>query len=468
MVFWKKKAKGLEGPLADSAPLPSSASGIGDLGSDTTQFLTGDALEDQRRTDSLLAEYASIAERVVRLEGEDDLDDLLVYIVDASVNRTASERGFLILDTGHVELEVRVARQRGGEALRGDLRYSTSVVKKVLEEGQPLKDISSAEAGDLGQSVYDLKLRSLMCVPIEAGEGSTAIRGALYVDSKAATREFGHSDLAYFARLTTQIVSALKTMAAHLDALERARLEASLDNASVVQKNLMPKIPDDFTGFDVFGWYRAAERTSGDFFDFFKTRDGRFGVVVGDVTGHGPASALITSQAQASLRAMVSIVPDLCEAVALVNQDLAARIEVGNFVTLFIALLSESGEVQVLNAGHTPPRVFERESGELRTIAGHGPALGMMDDYPYDTCDRFQLQPGDVLVAFTDGITEARKESAPDDLLGEQGLENLLLRTVSTALNARELTERIVAEVLEFCENKCEDDMTMVAVRRTE
>ncbi len=324
----------------------------------------------------------------------------------------------------------------------------------------------AAILGDLGASVYDLKLRSLMCVPIEAGEGTTVIRGALYVDSKAATREFGHSDLAYFSRLTTQIVSALKTMAAHLDAVERAKLEASLNNASVVQNYLMPSVPDDFTGYDVFGWYRAAERTSGDFFDFFKTRDGRFGVVVGDVTGHGPASALITSQVQASLRSTVRNVPDLCEAITEVNQDLASRIEVGNFVTLFVALLSESGQVQVLNAGHTPPRVLEKAQGKMRSIASHGPALGMMEDFPYDSCDTFELAPGDLLLAFTDGITEARKLSAPDDLLGEEGLEALIQKESVAAADACELTEKLVDSVLLFCEDNCEDDMTMVAVRR--
>jgi sigma-B regulation protein RsbU (phosphoserine phosphatase) len=468
MVFWRKKSKEtVPGKnTGGGAPVAGATGSASSELDDSSQFLTGDAREDQRRTDSLLEEYASIAERVVQLRGEEDLDELLTYIVDASVNQTGSERGFLILDTGDGDREVRVARQRGGQPLRGDSRYSTSVVQKVLETRNPLKDISSAEAADLGASVFDLKLRSLMCVPIEAGEGVTAIRGALYVDSKAATREFDTSDLAYFTRLTTQIVSALKTMAAHLDALERAKLEASLDYASVVQSNLMPSVPDDFTGFDVFGWFRAAERTSGDFYDFFKTRDGRFGVVVGDVTGHGPASALITSQAQASLRTMVRIVPDLCEAVGLVNQDLASRIDVGNFVTLFVALLSESGEVQVLNAGHTPPRVFERSTGKLRTISAHGPALGMMDDFPYDSFETFHLAPGDVLLAFTDGITEARKLSAPDDLLGEEGLEAMFEKQVRKAPDARVLTEGLVAEVLQFCDDNCEDDMTMVAVRR--
>ncbi|MFT7484990.1 MAG: serine phosphatase RsbU (regulator of sigma subunit) [Candidatus Paceibacteria bacterium] len=467
MVFWKRKKK-----VASESPADVPQSAVGADRGQRDPFMTGNVQEDRRRSASLFEEFQSITERVVRLGGKEDLDDLLTYIVDASIRRTGSERGMLILDDGPgsegaEKYSVRVARGRGGETLAGVPRFSTSVVARVLESGEGVKDISGADAGNLGASIYDLKLRALMCVPLEAGQGQTAFRGVLYVDSKAATREFDHADLAYFSTLSNQIVGALKSMAAHLDAVERARLEASLDYASVVQNNLMPQIPSDFVGFDVFGWFRAAERTSGDFYDFFKTRDGRYAVVVGDVTGHGPASALITSQAQASLRSMVRIVPDLGEAVTLVNQDISDRIELGNFVTLFVALFSEDGSVEVVNAGHTPPRVFESATGTIRTISAHGPALGMLEDFTYDECDRFNVNLGDVLLAFTDGITEARKLSTPDDLLGEEGLETMFKQELLTNPSARTLTENLVASVVEFCDDNCEDDMTMVCVRRT-
>ncbi len=468
MVFWKRKPK----ESVPATPNPTPMGGASDSSAageeDQSGFLTGNALEDRRRTESLFEEFQSITEQVVRLQGKDDLDELLTYIVDASIRRTGSARGMLIIDKGNDQYKVRIARKRGGVPLDGDARFSTSVVKRVLGTRKPMADISGADAENLGASIYDLKLRSLMCVPVEAGEGEGALRGVLYVDSKAATRQFGPADLGYFATLSNQIVGALKSMAGHLDAVERARLEASLDYASVVQNNLMPTIPTDFTGYDLFGWYLAAERTSGDFFDFFKTRDGRFGVVVGDVTGHGPASALITSQVQASLRSMVRIVPNLCEAVTLVNQDLSDRIEVGNFVTLFVALMSEDGKVEVVNAGHTPPRIFKKSTGEITTISAHGPALGMMDDFDYNELFAFTLEEGDVLLAFTDGITEARTLKAPDDFLGEEGLEEMFRVQVGKATSARKLTEDLVAGVLAYCNDNTEDDMTMVAVRRTQ
>ncbi len=460
MVFWRKK------PKDPPVPPPVEREEKRDEES-PAPYLTGDALEDQRRTEGLLEEVASIAERVARVSRAEDLDELLTYIVDASITRTGAERGMLVLDRGRGDHEVRVARQRGGKPLQGETRYSTSAVGRVLETGQPLKDMfnSSAEAMDLGASVFDLKLRALMCVPLEAGEGPRALRGVLYVDSKAATREFDARDLSYFSALSTHIAQALRNVELHLDSLERVRLEQSLELAQVVQNNLMPQIPGDFPGFDLFGWFQPAERTSGDFYDFFKTKDGRLGVVVGDVTGHGPASALITSAAQASLRTSLRLLPDLGPAVSNVNLDL--RMEDGNFVTLFVALLSEDGRVQVLNAGHTPPQIYRHASGDVIRVGSHGPALGLMPDFEYQETDTYQLEDGDVLLAFTDGITEARELERPDDLLGEEGLEKMFCEVASSAGNASEVGEKVIAEALRFARGNREDDMTLVAVRRS-
>jgi sigma-B regulation protein RsbU (phosphoserine phosphatase) len=372
----------------------------------------------------------------------------------------------LILAEGSGELEVRVGRKHGKETITGSPRYSTSAVHEVVESGEPRKAVFNASGAgepiDLAQSVVDLKLRALMCVPIEAGGN---LRGVLYVDSKAATREFELRDLSYFSALSVQISVALKSAALHVDSLERARLEQSLENAKAVQSHLMPTVPD-FPGLDIFAWYRAAESTSGDFYDFFKTRDGRLAVVVGDVTGHGPASALINAQAQASLRASIRIIPDLCEAVTEVNADLASRIDDGNFVTLFVALFSEDGSVQVLSAGHTPPQLWSASKTGVRRIAAHGPALGMVDDFPYDQADTLRMDEGDVLLIFTDGLTEARPPNQPQNLLGEDGLEKLFVARVGESADLKTFSDGLLQSVLDFAHGDCEDDMTLVAVRR--
>lgn len=481
-MFFRKKKRSAEeaapvGPVSGSSSRgPERESG--DEPS-STQFLTGDAVRDRRWVDSLLDEVARVSDRVARVRGPEDLRELLTYIVDASLERTGAERGLLVLagtsaggQGGPGSHEIHVARQRGGKAIEGEVRYSTSAVKRVLETGVAMKDMfnSAAEAMDLGASVFDLKLRALMCVPLDTSseddEDRANRRGVLYVDSKAATREFTQQDLSYFTALSRQIATALRTARLHIDSLERARLEQSLETARIVQSNLMPQIPGDYTGFDLFGWYQAAERTSGDFYDFFKTRGGKLAVVVGDVTGHGPASALITSTAQAFLRSTLRVIDDPCQALSMLNQDLAERMETGLFVTLFLALLDQSGSVQIFNIGHAPPMVWRSADGSIESISGHGPALGMIAEFEYTESSTIVLEKGDILMAFTDGLSEARPKDDPDALFGEEGLQEVVRQVGPTAKSARVVGEKIVQAVLAHARDNREDDLTIVVVQR--
>jgi len=471
MAFWKRKQKN-EAPSTASAA-PEAATASTGIDKHATQFLTGDAERDQRSVEGLLEEIARISERVARVSGSDDLQELLTYIVDASIRRTGAERGFLVFSRSEgeeeAELVTEVRRKRGGSDLDSDERYSTSAVRMVLEKGQPIKDMfnSAAEAMDLGASVFDLKLRALMCAPLDsAGRKRDGLRGVLYVDSKAATREFSMQDLSYFTALSQQIAVALESARLHLDSLLKARLEQSLELASEVQRGFMPRIPEGVEGYDLFGWYQSAERTSGDFYDFVKTRDGSMGVVIGDVTGHGIGPALVTASAQASLRSLLRVVDDPAVAISMLNEDLGERSEDGTFVTLFLAVLGKDGTVRSLNAGHPSAFVWRASTGAVERIDGHGPALGMMDGFPYEESEVVKLDDGDVMLLITDGLAEARHEDAADDLYGEERLSELLCTAGPESANARELTEAVVESVLAFAGGRREDDMTVVCVRR--
>ena len=465
MFFRKKKG---------SEPLPPPPGSVASTasGSQDTQFLTGDARRDTASVEGLLDEIASISERVARVTGPGDLEALLAYIVDASVQRTGAERGLLVLPGVQGQLEVRMARQRDGQVLAKDARFSTSAVKRVLETGQPIKDVfnSSSDAMDLGASVFDLKLRALMAAPLSTGAPVVGRggQGVLYVDSKAATREFTAQDLAFFSALSRQIAVALESARLHIDSLEKARLEQSLELASAIQGGLMPRIPSNVPGFDLFGWYESAERTSGDFFDFVKVRDGSLGVVVGDVTGHGIGPALITASAQASLRSLLRLAEDPGQAMTMLNQDLSERSDEGMFVTLFLALLAPDGSVRRVNAGHTPPLLYRAEGGEVSELRNDGPALSMIDDFEYIAGEPLLLAPGDALLAFTDGLTEARSKDDPEDMLGDDRLRDAFVKAARAGSTAREITEVIVKTVLEFSGGIREDDMTIVTVRRVQ
>lgn len=347
MAFWKKRGREGEGEgrpgegrpgkgSAAGAPAVGSAAGGsssgggarggppaggGDAGApDSSSFLRGDTGEDSRSLELLL-------DTIARVSASRDLETLLDYVVDSSIEATGAERGFLVLmDEDAGKQVVRVARERGsdGEAapLGRDVKYSTSVVGKVVEEEAPIRTTvqKNAEDLELGNSVFDLKLRAVMCVPLvprggtsaggASSDGGTLPRGALYVDSKAATRAFQPEDLALFHALAQHIAIALENAQLNLHSIERARLERSLEIAAEIQSGLMPKAPPEKDGYDLFGWYRSAEHASGDFYDFVRTKGGGVAAVLGDVTGHGVGPALITATAQASLRAYARVFGD--------------------------------------------------------------------------------------------------------------------------------------------------------------
>lgn len=462
------------GAVGIAADLAAKARAAAQASTSPNGFLRGDTGEDSRSLDVLL-------DAIAKVSLSRDLESLLDYVVDSSIHATGAERGFLVLYDDEADAQVvRVAREldsdQNTQPVGGDVKYSTSVVQRVIEEQAPLRTTVQKNAEDLalGNSVYDLKLRAVMCVPLvprgaDAGQPDGAPempRGALYVDSKAASRAFQPEDLALFHALAQHIAIALENAQLNLHSIERARLEKSLEIAAEIQAGLMPKSPPTMEGYDLFGWYRSAEHASGDFFDFVRTKSGGVAAVVGDVTGHGVGPALVTATAQASLRSYARVLDDPGSVVTMLNADLSERMDDGMFLTLFIAELEDGGRVQVLNAGHTPPLVWRAATKTIESISSDGPALGLMDDMSYETGKDLQLDEGDILLAFSDGLVEARHPDHPERFFEEQGVRAVLGDRGHACSSARETVESVAEAALQFAEGAREDDVTIVAIRR--
>jgi serine phosphatase RsbU (regulator of sigma subunit) len=466
-VFFKRKKTPEAEPAAAQKEQASEQTSVdgqpAPLAGPSTQFLTGEAGRDRRTVQVLL-------EAIARVSEARDLESLLIDIVDSSIEMTGAERGLLVLRGAKDELLVRTARQRGKKAAAGDLRYSTTVAGRVLAEGRPLRAQvhSESEALELGRSVYDLKLRAVMCVPLgppaQEGQAGLPPRGVLYVDSRAATRQFTQQDLALFAALGQHISIAMVNAQLQLDSLEKVRLEQSLELASAIQRDLMPRVPS-FAGWDLAGWYGPAEQTGADFYDFLRVGDA-LAIVVGDVTGHGIGPALITASAQGSLRTSLRLNPDPGRVVTLLNQDLCERIEDGRFLTLFLATLGSAGELFALNAGHSEPFLWRADDRSISSIKKCGPALGMIPDEVYTAHPPLAMRSGDVLVAYTDGLVEARKPGTEDEFFGEDGLKRILDTAAAAGMSSRDICTRLAEAALEQSGGRREDDVTVVVARR--
>lgn len=420
-------------------------------------FLTGDSARDQRNIDILLDTIAEVSSTI-------DLDALLTSIVDKTLEFTKAERGILMLFDEKGELRVRVARDSLHRTLdTAGLIYSRSVPQKVAKEGKALHmiDAASQNEASLGQSILDLKLLTIMCVPLKVMDKTI---GVLYVDSRASARgEFGESDLLLFKALSYQLAIAIENARLLKEALEKERMQQELLIARDIQENLLPPAKLSLPGYDVYGFSRPCDETGGDYFDYVRTREGKLGLAIGDVSGHGIGAALFMATARALLRAFLSTGSDLGRVIGDLNNALERDMGAGKFMTLFYGEIDLAERMlRFVKAGHNEPVIYRAGKDAFEEIDAPGMALGFLRDFEYEVAGPVSLETGDVLLLYTDGIPEARNAEKE-----QFGMERMLaaLRARRTR-SAKEIAEGIHREVAEFAGRRgFEDDLTLIVVK---
>lgn len=416
-------------------------------------LLTGNPREDQASIQILLESIAEVTSGM-------ELDDVLDRIVRKSIQVTDAERGLVLLGQSAKDLEVRVVRDNQGRRLEGALQFSTSMVARCINEGQPVKSVvrSDQEALELGQSVFDLKLRAVMCAPLVAA-GRTV--GAIYVDSKAQRREFTGRDLALFGALSAQIAIAVENARLHRDSLEKVRLEKEMEVARQIQKYLLPEVPRQLCGVDFALHYGACDKTSGDTYDVMDRGEKGFVVAIGDATGHGIGASLLSHAFQAALRSYLEMIDDLERVSVRVNERLVQRSEEGLFLSMLLLSIDPATKrMHYVNAGH--PELILLRDGQVKEFERTGMVLGVAEGQEYPVAGPIELQAGDLLFLRTDGVDEAMNRSR--ELFGSERL----LQTLRAA--ARDTASQAVARVdaavrAHTAGAPQEDDVTMMALK---
>ncbi len=423
-----------------------------------TGFLTGDRAKDARNVAILLDTIADVS-------GNPDLDSLFRSVVDKAIAVASAERGLLLLrDNDGGALEVRVSRDKEGRPLHKEVKYSTSIPKKVFQSGQAETLMDAAGGGDiaLGQSILDLRLVSVMCAPLKTADETI---GVLYVDSKASAKGFTKGDLELFTTLASQCALAIQN--GHLVAayLERQRLQHDLHVARGIQQGMLPRKTIERPRVEIAGYNRPCEETGGDYFDYIPMPERRIGVVIGDVSGHGIGAALYMATARALLRAFTYKVADPAEVLGEVNRFLERDMPSGSFMTLFFGEVNtKTGALRYASAGHNPMILFRKSSGTFEELGNTGPGLGILPDIAYKTGETPPLGRGDILLLYTDGLPEAM---TPDkELFGEERMKTLLAGLQERS--PEEIVQQLVRAATEWTKSDVfEDDLTLVVVKGT-
>ncbi len=325
-------------------------------------------------------------------------------------------------------------------------------------------DLESLVAGE-GALPEDLLpgARYLLAVWVEI-EGSP--KGLLVVgdkESRVGVGPFAAKDRRTLSLFANQAAIALENAKLHMLALEKERLEREMELAAEIQQQILPKSMPEIPGFDVIGWNRPAQQVGGDYFDFQKVGDGRWVLVVGDVTGKGMPAALLVSTVHSALRVLLDrmeIGPALIERL---NRHIYESSSTNKFITMLLAFLdTDSGDLAYVNAGHNPG-VLIRRDGEVAHLSSKGLPLGLLPESVYGSAD-LRLEPGDLVCIYSDGITEC-ESSKDEEEFGLGRLIELLARAPDRCL--QEILQEIDETMLTWAQGRAQgDDQTVILLRR--
>ncbi|HEY6404108.1 MAG TPA: SpoIIE family protein phosphatase [Blastocatellia bacterium] len=400
-------------------------------------------------------------------------DDVLCLIVDAAIEITQAERGFLMLRNDAGDLEFKVARDDNRRWLQGaDFAMSRSVVEESFKQSRSviINDSNTSERAIPRESVRSLDLRSIACIPLrrfqmtENMDATSILKheaiGVLYVDSHIIGGTITETSIRLLESLAFEATKSLESVRLMHEEREKKQIEQELGVARQVQVALSPtafNVPDYF---EIAAHNIPSRYVGGDFYDFISLRDNRSAFALGDVSGKGVAAALLAAMAQGALQAQFTSNMPLAEVVSSLNKVLVQRSDSNRFITLFCATLDPDGHFTYINAGHNLP-VLARANGVIETLTTKSVLLGAFDFVEYKP-RQTRLAPGDVVVMYTDGVTEA--VDADNQMFGDDRLENLVKDSVD--LSAEEIKVRILDEVLSFTAGLPQgDDITLIVLK---
>ncbi|HEY4904456.1 MAG TPA: SpoIIE family protein phosphatase [Candidatus Sulfotelmatobacter sp.] len=395
------------------------------------------------------------------------LDEILMTMLDVTLQLTRAERAFVFLKDEEGKLRLAAGRNSKKEPLLDDKTISHSILEESMRSNSEFLLTDTSQSLDLSgrQSIVAYDLRTVVCIPlrkmqVQATRGAQTpapaantieVMGVLYVDSRFASRDIsgvGHDILHVIATEAASLIENARLVQAEE---ESRRYQQELAIAASIQQRLMEvKIPE-VPFAKLRGKNLSCKEIGGDFFDAVNTKEG-LAVVLADVSGKGVSAALLASTLQGMIYSHLSAGMPLLEVVTAVNRFFTEKLVGEKYATVLLARLRRDGDLEYVNCGHVQPLLVC--GGEvMRPPHGNVP-VGLLPDATFESA-RCQMKSGDRFIIVTDGVTEA--ENPMGDFFEDSRLELAAAKTPTL--------EGIFSAVTEFCAgNPLNDDCTVVEV----
>jgi serine phosphatase RsbU (regulator of sigma subunit) len=387
-------------------------------------------------------------------------------ILDSALKLSGAERGYILLKEEE-EFKYVVGMNADGQLLPQDeFQRSQSVIHEVATGGEPVlmtENIDQEFAQQ--QSILALNLMAIACMPlkwISSKSDEAEVRGILYLDSKKTMHALSGLDQKILNKLADEAAGVFEKLELINAFEERKAIEKELGLAYETQQALLPSKLPEIQGVELTAFSRPTHHVGGDFYDFFIRDEENFSGVLADVSGKGISAALLSSLVLGALEMESRSAAPLNEIVNQINLYLCEKSQSNRFVTLFLFRLGLDGSGEYISAGHNPAYVYRAETGEIDELQSKDMVLGAFSFATYQTVP-MSMNPGDLLVVYSDGITEA--ENPYDEMFGEERLVSLIRE--HAALGCHALEKLVLRSIEEFTEGMAQtDDMTCMLIQK--
>ena len=405
-----------------------------------------------------------LVELTRELAGHHELDEILDSITRIACEALSCERATLYrYDDDRKELYTDSTTTLEPPQIRSSVNLGVTgwVARTQSVANIPRPDVDARWNSSIDRQT-GFQTRNILAAPVMSSE-TEKLLGVLQILNKTegSFEQFDEELLQAFA---AHAGTALERSILLEELRQSHELQIAVDMGRQIQTSFLPDELPDIPGYQIAAWWHPAESVSGDYYDILQLPDGRIGIVIADVSGHGVGPSLIMASVRAMLHVLARSFSDPSQIIEMVSETITPDLREGRFITFLMAALNlQTHELIYSNAGHGPAMHLEREHRQFETLQSTGLPMGFGTSLGLPTNRTLHLEAGDLLLLATDGLTEVH--DADRQMFGLPRLQSLIIQ--NRRLPAPELIKTISSAVLDFTGGRYpSDDVTVVAIER--
>ncbi|HMF00607.1 MAG TPA: SpoIIE family protein phosphatase [Terriglobia bacterium] len=387
-------------------------------------------------------------------------------ILESALKISGAERGFVLVREGNKYGYASGMDGQGRNLSLSHFKTSHTVVDEMVGKGAPVFIVEGLDNRYKEQaSIVAMNLRAVACLPlmgIPSQADTPSILGILYLDSTKKMHSLSGLDQRILNKLAVEAGNVLERVEMIKTIEQRKKLEQELTLAEETQRSLLPAALPNLPQVRIHAFSKPTRYVGGDFYDFVELESGELFGVIADVSGKGVSASLLSSMLLGCLQMQMRAGLPLDEAMNRLNRFLCEKSSSSRFATMFSFTLGPDGHGRYISAGHNPTYLFRAATGQIEELASNNMIVGAFQFATYEAAT-LNMNPGDVLLAYSDGLTEA--ESPQGEMLGEEAVKNVILAAAPTG--SQQLEQKLLATIQSFTAGRTlTDDITLIIVER--